>query len=200
MRKYYTNDFILTVGVLAIAISLAIFILHVNLQGKEYRDSQRINSIKKINHLIKIFNKKYHYYPNEILTSTVNSVPLILDLYSNKKNLISSYMLCKSIINPQLNLNSGENYPNCRNTSFNIPLTKNLKIKTNPSSTYYFYIPFDSKQIISYNNDSKITNYILGTCLENKSIYIKYSNKNLYRRINKFTLITGDNITISCSN
>ncbi len=198
MRKYYTNDSIITVIVVVFAIILAITILHINIQGKQYRDNLRKNSINSINSLITKYFKEYHYYPNEIFTLTDQSVPSIIDLYSNNGNLLSSYTLCKTVINPQLNMSSASNYPNCRNTTFNTPLMKKIQIKTNSNSTYYFYIPFKKDNTIDYGNNIVAKNYILGTCLENKSMYIKYSNRKLYDKLNNSTIKISNFITLSC--
>ncbi len=197
MRKYYTNDFIITVIIIFSAIILAIAILHISIQGKQYRDNLRVNSINSINSLIIKYKKEYNYYPSEIFTLTNQSVPSIIDLHSNKKDLLSNYTLCKKIINPQLNRNNEVNYPNCRNTTFNISIAKNLQIKTNPNSTYYFYIPFRENNTLNYN--SGVTkNYIFGTCLENNNMYIKYSNKNLYTKLNSSTIKINNSTILSC--
>jgi hypothetical protein len=192
MKKIFKLEYIITIIILLLGIVLAMNIINIHSSTTQSRNILRKNSVNKIYNLINQYKKTYNIYPNGISASVFNDVQDTVTILSSNSRFpyYSHQYICKKVIDPQIKTNSGNNYPKCLGTSFLLPARQNIRIKTNPYSTNYFYIPIKNK------TNSNIKGFILGACLEQNTIYIKSSNITLYKRLNPASILaSGQKIT-----
>lgn len=192
MPKIITKENLLVILILLTGIIVSFVVGNIHSEGINKRNSQRVTALDKINNEIDYYYKINKIYPSNVGTSTVQNIDGTITLNSihTSTPYYSNYSICKQTINPQINTDSGENFPVCLNTNFSLSKTAVINIKTNTYSTYYFYIPIPG--IVNPKN------YVIGACLEGGQIYVRSSSKEAYKQTGKNSIMINGQI-IKCT-